>query len=1400
MSAVAFDNNDVTAIQKLVSQITGIIEQHAELANRIKTIQSELVQASEEDTINLKEKDVSSAVDRLIKTLATDSKIESMFNSVVEHARHLFSADRGTLFLVDSERKELWSKVAEGTSEIRIPLHKGVAGYVARSGEVVIIPDAYADPRFNPEYDLRTDYKTRNILCSPITDSSGQVIGVLQLLNRRVGGFTSQEGSQLMAMCVQLAAIIQNYVNTRREVDELKQNLSLAQAELMSAKGRVQALYSESESKRLAQRRIVAESTDDLERLTQSLNEVMQELFTIRSAESVLPLYHEQLSSLQSSLTTLRSEFDSMKDHANDQIREFAWSLQSSHDVAAKVRQAYLYEKEQEQAKTAATAQQIRSLQEQVVLLNSQLASSEENLASSLVGKQEQKELKAAVSLLEEQLSRARLESKKLSSDLDSASRTIRELNDKLLQMGHNLKDSQTALQRTQDGERKLLEENAQQKKQLENLNQDLKMYENQLNNTQSILQEVQEELYRCKQKEVRLLEEHDRQLANVSEQLRILKSQLNQHRTEAKQLKDLYETEKVSGERLKMSLESQLRDAKEGSDTARSALERELSYAKERQEHLEQQLKLDQQEHSDRIEILNRELEYAKEEHRAAESEGRLSRQRLERELSECHTQVAQWQESVHILQQRVAEMTRERTDIEQLHQEKLQHAMANLNALHTSLSHTEAESSKMLAEQSQELDHCKDELNQVKRELTLKQDQQSLLEEELRTSRVTLIQLEERLDVCRQEDNVRTRQVEMHSRLLHMCKALYACHHFDTLAKTVEQCAKELYGAADAILFCADPMHPNRLVPALPERMNQPVVHIGSGVIGTVAMPNGPHIVNVTNPVTDILFKPGADDLPIGSTRNCLTVKLTSVLPQSKLRGVLHVVNKSSGGFSDFDQHCLGVLGSHVSIAVDNLHTILSLEEERTALQSQVADLTRTKDVVQSTIQITEAQLRQREQELAQQLVQVEAKLRRTLQDQHGFSVFIKGLAACQRLSIAFDLIQMQLKHIVNCQFTRLFIAMPNESRLWTKTESGVDSYLNLNRPSQNRLVGSRAVADVATAGKIIVTSHEDLSTRQEDFVNVEGIELRNMICVPIKTSQGAIIGVIQAVNRSEHRFEDGDVSSMEAVSAVLCLVHTNLDYIEQVEHVRTRAAVDVSMPLQRSLGLSGSLIKDNPLLDQTSSSRTLSASSQLKTVPTVISASVAELASPLEIAAFVKQKGHSLFPTAETVEYVSTDFDPSSSGSRFEVDRTAVEWRTLQQASCWIDEWNAAGTVMSVPVVDRYGSVRGLIRVMARQRESFSNVQEQLLSELKQQVESSLNQDLIQSRATPSLGLNAMQSGRPNLSADDILLRSPPVTTSLLSSINELEKRINSVARKLDRQPDQTSRLSDSKVNMF
>jgi adenylate cyclase len=145
-------------------------------------------------------------------SLAAERDLDALLQIIMEKTSEVMDADRSTLFLVDEGKQQIWSKVAQGwaVKEIRLPLGMGIAGHVAMSGETVNIPDAYADPRFNPDVDKTTGYHTSTILCMPMRDREGKILGVLQVLNKRAGPFTKSDEEMLAAFAAGAAVTVQN--------------------------------------------------------------------------------------------------------------------------------------------------------------------------------------------------------------------------------------------------------------------------------------------------------------------------------------------------------------------------------------------------------------------------------------------------------------------------------------------------------------------------------------------------------------------------------------------------------------------------------------------------------------------------------------------------------------------------------------------------------------------------------------------------------------------------------------------------------------------------------------------------------------------------------------------------------------------------------------------------------------------------------------------------------------------------------------------------------------------------------------------------------------------------------------------------------------------------------------
>jgi adenylate cyclase len=155
---------------------------------------------------------------------ASLSNIQDVWKELVSMTSRELDCDRGTLFLNDDETNELFSYVAQGdlVREIRILNDSGIAGHVFQSGEARISDDPYSDELFNRSVDQRTGYTTRNIACVPVRTMSGETIGVMQSLNKRVGEFNDDDLELLEEMTTQAAVVLQG-LQHYEQIDKIRE-------------------------------------------------------------------------------------------------------------------------------------------------------------------------------------------------------------------------------------------------------------------------------------------------------------------------------------------------------------------------------------------------------------------------------------------------------------------------------------------------------------------------------------------------------------------------------------------------------------------------------------------------------------------------------------------------------------------------------------------------------------------------------------------------------------------------------------------------------------------------------------------------------------------------------------------------------------------------------------------------------------------------------------------------------------------------------------------------------------------------------------------------------------------------------------------------------------------------
>lgn len=164
------------------------------------------------------------------RRLAATSNLTELLELILDQARQLLDAERASIFLYDPARRELFSRLATGVESLRFSVDHGIAGATARERKIINVPDAYADPRFHREVDRQTRFVTRNILSLPLVDYQGDLVGVLQVLNRRPGPFGPYDQSLAEMLAAQAGVALQRarLLEQVIEKERLERELSIA--------------------------------------------------------------------------------------------------------------------------------------------------------------------------------------------------------------------------------------------------------------------------------------------------------------------------------------------------------------------------------------------------------------------------------------------------------------------------------------------------------------------------------------------------------------------------------------------------------------------------------------------------------------------------------------------------------------------------------------------------------------------------------------------------------------------------------------------------------------------------------------------------------------------------------------------------------------------------------------------------------------------------------------------------------------------------------------------------------------------------------------------------------------------------------------------------------------------
>ena len=168
--------------------------------------------------------------------LAAPFDLMTMLAEVVNAAKQVLKADRGSVWLYDPDTDELVLEVATGIRPVRVPAGTGLVGTCARQRKIINVPDCYADPRFDSAVDKASGYRTRCMLTLPLVDHKDVLVGVMQVLNKSGGVFDDDDEVLATALAAQCAVALQRVRMTEAliEGEKMRQELEVARVVQMS--------------------------------------------------------------------------------------------------------------------------------------------------------------------------------------------------------------------------------------------------------------------------------------------------------------------------------------------------------------------------------------------------------------------------------------------------------------------------------------------------------------------------------------------------------------------------------------------------------------------------------------------------------------------------------------------------------------------------------------------------------------------------------------------------------------------------------------------------------------------------------------------------------------------------------------------------------------------------------------------------------------------------------------------------------------------------------------------------------------------------------------------------------------------------------------------------------------
>lgn len=174
------------------------------------------------NSLTCENKETYSELKQTIRRYAAGMNTTSLINTIRSGAQQLLECERATVFIRENDFLVVKAQGIEHEIPvgIKVPINKGIVGFVAQTGQSENIEDVYNDPRFNSEIDLMTGFRTRSMLCMPVFDANNHVIAALQMINKRSGVFSKSDEENLEIFADMSSSVLQNWMMIEKIIEE----------------------------------------------------------------------------------------------------------------------------------------------------------------------------------------------------------------------------------------------------------------------------------------------------------------------------------------------------------------------------------------------------------------------------------------------------------------------------------------------------------------------------------------------------------------------------------------------------------------------------------------------------------------------------------------------------------------------------------------------------------------------------------------------------------------------------------------------------------------------------------------------------------------------------------------------------------------------------------------------------------------------------------------------------------------------------------------------------------------------------------------------------------------------------------------------------------------------------